>query len=626
MDTGQNFRRWLCRLLLVFCLAAGVLLFGCTSKTLAQDSWAVYIYMCGSDLESEQGMASKNLASLQSVPLPDNVRFFIQTGGAHAWHTEGIPSEALGRFVYDSKGFHKLAELEQASMAEEKTFEDFLRYAKDNYPADHRMLIFWDHGGGSLNGLCYDEKYEESLSLNDVQQAMAAVAKADKDAPFFDLVLFDMCLMANIETANTLYGYTRYITASEEVMPGTGSDYAGWVGALTKKPSMDGRALGKIICETYLPYCAKYQSEDSATLSLLDMQKLPALNDAYEAMGQEIQEAANANPREVYTAYDRVAHGGERYGINVEDNWTNMIDLGNLAEHLQGIESAEALQQAIKDVVVYRVAGPYRQHGWGLAGYYCLDGSVLSLAKYTPQPGASPVFIDFYRNMLSGSGGGEPWYHFDTEKIAQSPLVIGPDNTAVVTLPPEDVHAISDAAFWLGYNDKNGQFVFLGSSDSLTVDWENGVFQDDFDCTWPALNGHTILLDLDEHQPDYNMFHSYILLNDKKCYLRAAYNKEKAAWKILSVQRLIEDEQLDREVLQLHAGDKITPLFLLENGKMINGESFVLDKEPALQNEPLADGKYTFAFNFRMPRNDAVDSACGYFVLEGGKLIEVGNL
>ena len=120
-------------------------MFGCTSKTLAQDSWAVYIYMCGSDLESEQGMASKNLASLQSVPLPDNVRFFIQTGGAHAWHTEGIPSEALGRFVYDSKGFHKVAELEQASMAEEKTFEDFLRYAKDNYPADHRMLIFWDH-------------------------------------------------------------------------------------------------------------------------------------------------------------------------------------------------------------------------------------------------------------------------------------------------------------------------------------------------------------------------------------------------------------------------------------------------------------------------------------------------
>ncbi len=77
--------------------------------------------------------------------------------------------------------------------------------------------------------------------------------------------------------------------------------------------------------------------------------------------------------------------------------------------------------------------------------------------------------------MLSGSGGGELWYHFDTERIAQSLLVIGPDNTAVVTLPPEDVHAISDAAFWLGYNDKNGQFVFLGSSDSLTVDWENGV-------------------------------------------------------------------------------------------------------------------------------------------------------
>ncbi len=220
MNAGEKIKRWLCLLLLFFCLAAGVLLGG-MSKTLAQDSWAVYIYMCGLDLESEQGMASKNLASLQSVPLPENVRFFIQTGGAHAWHTKGIPDDALGRYVYDSKGFRKLAELQEASMADEPTLEKFLRYAKENFPADHRMLIFWDHGGGSLDGLCYDEKYEDTLSLQDVQQAMAAVTKPNPDEPFFDMVLFDMCLMANIETANTLHGYTRYMTASEEIVPGT---------------------------------------------------------------------------------------------------------------------------------------------------------------------------------------------------------------------------------------------------------------------------------------------------------------------------------------------------------------------------------------------------------------------
>ncbi len=89
---------------------------------------------------------------------------------------------------------------------------------------------------------------------------------------------------------------------------------------------------------------------------------------------------------------------------------------------------------------------------------------------------------------------------------------------------------------------------------------------------------------------------------------------------------MLDGDLLDREVLQLHPGDKITPLFLLENGKTVNGESFVLDKEPFLQKEPLADGRYVFAFHFRMPRNDEVDSSCGYFVLEGGLLKEVGNM
>ena len=42
----------------------------------SQESWAVYMYICGSDLESEQGLASENLKELFKVSLPENVSFY----------------------------------------------------------------------------------------------------------------------------------------------------------------------------------------------------------------------------------------------------------------------------------------------------------------------------------------------------------------------------------------------------------------------------------------------------------------------------------------------------------------------------------------------------------------------
>lgn len=617
--------RWLCSLVILCCLAAGILM-GRAPTALAQDSWAVYIYMCGSDLESQYGHASNTIKALQSVPLSENVKFFIQTGGAASWQTKDIPNDALGRYVYDKQGFRELVRLEDTSMGDEQTLQDFLRYGKENFPAEHRMLVFWNHGGGSLGGVCQDERYENSLSLNDVRQALAAVEKENPDKPSFDLVAFDTCLMATIETANTLHGYARYMAASQEIMPGTGTDYAGWIGALAKKPAMEGRELGQVICDTYLPYCVKNKCEDSATMSLIDLQKLPALNAAYEALGKEMLKEARANPRWFYTTYDRLANGVEQYGPNNDEElWTNMIDLGSLVEQLNGLSNAKAFTDAVKAAVVYRVAGPYRQHGWGLSGYYCLDGSLNNLENYTSLPGASPVVADFYRNMLAGSGDGPPWYHVDSQKIANTPMVIGQDDVATITLSPDDANAISRVSFQLARLDKNGKMIYWGSDNRLNVDWEQGIFQDAFDYTWPALNGHFILMELEEVQEGYSRFYSYIQLNGKKCCLKTAYNNEKGAFEILGAYRLLDNNWLDREVLQLKPGDNITTLFLTEKGEFVSGESFVLEKAPLLEDKPLPDGRYAFNFRFDTPHNEVVDSEGAVFAIEGGQLVAASN-
>jgi len=105
-------RRILHFLLPLVVLTAALLVGDGTGAREAQASWAVYVYMCGSDLESEGGYATANLDALRSIPLPENVKFIIQTGGAKKWHTQGVPNKELGRYVYDSTGFHEVQRLQ----------------------------------------------------------------------------------------------------------------------------------------------------------------------------------------------------------------------------------------------------------------------------------------------------------------------------------------------------------------------------------------------------------------------------------------------------------------------------------------------------------------------------------
>ena len=48
-------------------------------------SWAIYWYMCGSDLESEHGAGTEDISEATEVKLPDNVQVVLQTGGASEW-------------------------------------------------------------------------------------------------------------------------------------------------------------------------------------------------------------------------------------------------------------------------------------------------------------------------------------------------------------------------------------------------------------------------------------------------------------------------------------------------------------------------------------------------------------
>jgi len=60
-------------------------------------SWAVYWYLCGSDLETNGGFATIDLQEMMEVQLPENINVVIQTGGANVWQNDLMDASKLQR-------------------------------------------------------------------------------------------------------------------------------------------------------------------------------------------------------------------------------------------------------------------------------------------------------------------------------------------------------------------------------------------------------------------------------------------------------------------------------------------------------------------------------------------------
>lgn len=61
-------------------------------------TWTMLVYLCGSDLESEGGMAGMDMEEMESASTGDGVRFVVETGGAASWDNDVSPDE-LERYV-----------------------------------------------------------------------------------------------------------------------------------------------------------------------------------------------------------------------------------------------------------------------------------------------------------------------------------------------------------------------------------------------------------------------------------------------------------------------------------------------------------------------------------------------
>ncbi|MER2235557.1 MAG: clostripain-related cysteine peptidase, partial [Candidatus Limivicinus sp.] len=173
----------------------------------AEEDWTIFVYICGSNLESDYSYASDNMQQMADAYTNSNVRYVVETGGAESWNNAASPNE-LDRFLITQGGSYLVDRQPVASMGDSNTLADFLRWGLQNYPASHVGLVLWDHGSGSINGVCFDDLADEdSLTLQDIDKALSSVK--DLRPQGFDFVGFDACLMATVETAAMLAPHAK---------------------------------------------------------------------------------------------------------------------------------------------------------------------------------------------------------------------------------------------------------------------------------------------------------------------------------------------------------------------------------------------------------------------------------
>ncbi|MEG1190131.1 MAG: clostripain-related cysteine peptidase, partial [Oscillospiraceae bacterium] len=537
--------------------------------------WAVYWYLCGSDLESNYGAATSDLQEMMEVTLPENVKIVIQTGGAATWQNDIISTETLQRYVYDSEGLKLLEEQPSASMGEEATLSEFLSFAKENYPAKHTAVTMWNHGGGSVSGASFDELYEmDSLDLNEMRGAFTTAFEADEANQPIDIIGFDTCLMATVDVANTFTDIAKYLVASEETEPGNGWLYSGWVGALAEDPTIEPLELSKVICDTYMQGCEDIGTEDNTTLSVTNLSKVGELLSAYDDFGKDALNAAAENPA-FFTYFSKVGGSVENYGGNTrEQGFTNMADLGDLARGTGELlpETSARVLSALEDCVEYKVNGKFRQKSTGLACYYSYNGDLDDLASFV-KLGAGESFKYFYSYGLTGELSDEGMAYLGDMQIESlpeavnlgsvswdnAPLTVDAEGFATMNLGAEAKDVLASIGFQLYYVDAEEDLMLcLGTDNDLDADWENGIFKDNFRGVWGSIDGALCYMEIAYEGEDYNIYSVPILLNDEEYNLSVVYDFTSEEFYIEGARKAIDESgAADKNLRILVEGDKI---------------------------------------------------------------------
>lgn len=363
-----------------------------------RDVFTIMIYMCGTDLESQYGMATADLNEMLHATISDQVNIIVETGGTARWRNSVIKNNTNQRYQVTSTGLKLLQDnLGKRPMVDPNTLEDFVTYCATNFPANRYALIFWDHGGGSLSGFGHDQLFPNSGAMT-ISQIHSALEEAGVK---FDFVGFDACLMATLETAYMLNYHADYMIASEETEPGIGWYYTNWITRLSANTSMDTVDIGKLIIDDFITTCRKTVPREITTLSIIDLVALNnEVDETFKLFATSVDEQLDIDFKIVSNAREDTREFNR--------SRLDQVDLIDLARNIgtpEALDLISALQRAIK----YNRTSDNISRAHGISIYFPYDElrNLSSMLSIYDQIGMGEEYTTLVRKFANMVVGGQ---------------------------------------------------------------------------------------------------------------------------------------------------------------------------------------------------------------------------
>jgi subtilase family serine protease/regulation of enolase protein 1 (concanavalin A-like superfamily) len=374
--------------------------------TITADTWTILSYFVGDN--NREWQAATNLAQLEQVNTsgtPINIVTLLDrhpNGAADGKATGGfwnakIPSNGSdwsdtrwGPVTYDgnTSTFATLLSPLRPATPELNTgdpavFVEYVQRAMALAPAQHYALWFYDHGSMGAFGQD-DPSGGNGLEMKELESAFDQI-------PFVDVVLYDACLMQDIEVATELIGDAAYVVASQHGRwaKNLGSNIymdvaLNW---LTQNPNASAEQVAKQIWkqDAHAP---------QGDCSVIDLELIPNLNDAIDKFAMVALNMA--------TAADWQRLKAARTSVP-QFAWNTYLDLwqylDNVVKDTQisaTIRANAGVARDLVDPLQHKVVIAQKGGGSGLTVYLPERGSIVR-ADYT---GQTYTFVD----MLSDDG------------------------------------------------------------------------------------------------------------------------------------------------------------------------------------------------------------------------------
>ena len=612
--------------------------------------WTVLFYLCGSDLESRYGYATANLeeisrcqAPFSMLPLmvesiygdeldpalmrdPGRVEVLIETGGSREWHAKELGMEvdpsSLQRWRYnvysDSAcplGFSLEETLPLASMADPETLADFIRWGAEVSPAEKYALVLWDHGGGSKTGIFADELFAGDLMyLDELGQALRDGGTA------LECVLFDACLMANLETACAVDDNASWMVASEEVVAGKGTAISDWLQQLYYDTEADGEWLGRWICDmTQIKYSNEDddQAQELLTWSLIDLSRISRVEAAFDE-GFELLGLVYERYPSLMTILAGMMYKAEEFGTGKE----HLLDLAGVfyVENFPSFVSDSLrweMLSALKEAVVYSLRGTGRTAARGLSFCYAPGFSCQEMDVYARNC-PSPHYLALLDAVSPWTAPERIYEEVDRlpemEELGAYEMIARrirrEDGTPVLDVVGNDGTRTALIRYRVYREEENGKILCLGTKPASYEIWTEGeetkaAYVPEDPGRWPAVEGQTCCFEVlswnGALDKDY-LGNIPVQIDTEHWNLRCSYRGETGEYTVHGLWEGFDSDSdmFNRNVSSLAklAGQDFQPVYPVYDGpfspwsQYVSGESMPVYRNLEVTDEPLPPGTY----------------------------------